>query len=521
MPFPLAAIIVPQGEYTMNTPRKQFPYTDRRSYLWLAIAFVLTLFATGKLSIPVAAWISSIFALRFMRTQKRAIVGYLLLALVTSVTLAISWSGMIPIPPPGNIAFIIVSGLMAGIPFVADRLLAHRLKGLWATLVFPLSSTAFEFLNMGMGSPTGSFGAGAYTQYDNLILLQILSITGIWGLTFLMNWLPSMVNWAWEESFEWPRIWRGAALYCGIMVLVLVYGGTRLTFGKIEPGTVRVASFTTVSIDLAKLMPVLKQDRQTFSLKTREIHNRYLQQTIKEAQAGAKIILWPEGAGVGVEEDELELMDRGRDIAKQQGIYLAIPFFTMYEDENRPPENKLIIFGPSGNPVMEHIKYGGNVFEGSKLGDGILRTVRTPYGTLSGVICWDTDFIRNVAQSGRNGTDILLSPSHDWRDIDPIHGQMTAFRAIENGISLVRHADLGLSIVTDPYGRTLAAMDHFTASDRTMVVQVPTKGVHTIYSIIGDLFGWLSALGFAAIIIYTFIGRRRGLQKDTLTPDRG
>jgi apolipoprotein N-acyltransferase len=88
---------------------------------------------------------------------------------------------------------------------------------------------------------------------------------------------------------------------------------------------------------------------------------------------------------------------------------------------------------------------------------------------------------------------------------------MTAFRAIENGITVIRQADLGFSIVTDPYGRTLAAMDHFAASDRTMVAQVPTKGVRTIYSVIGDLFGWLSAVGFAAVAIWAVIRWRRGL----------
>jgi apolipoprotein N-acyltransferase len=364
---------------------------------------------------------------------------------------------------------------------------------------------------MGSGSPLGSFGAAGYTQYNSLILLQVLSITGMWGLSFLMSWLASMVNWAWEQSFEWPKIRHGVVLYGGIMLLVLIYGGARLTFTPLEPGTVRVASFTTVSTDLAELMSILKSDRQAFGQKTREIHLRYFEQTIEEARAGARIILWPEGAGVGLEEDESALIDRGKDIAKQEGIYLAIPFFTMYKDDKRPPENKLIIFDPAGNQVMEHVKYGGNIFEGSKLGDGILKTIETPYGTLSGVICWDTDFISNIAQTGRNGTDILLSPAHDWREVDPIHGQMTAFRAIENGITVIRQADLGFSVITDPFGRTLAAMDHYTASDRTMVAQVPIKGVRTIYSVIGDLFGWLSVVGFIVVTIWAIIRWRRGL----------
>ncbi len=67
-------------------------------------------------------------------------------------------------------------------------------------------------------------------------------------------------------------------------------------------------------------------------------------------------------------------------------------------------------------------------------------------------------------------------PSHDWRAIDPLHGQMSVFRAIENGVSLFRQADQGLSIATDPYGWVLAMEDHFTSSEWVMVAQVPIQG---------------------------------------------
>jgi apolipoprotein N-acyltransferase len=427
------------------------------------------------------------------------------------VVLAIAWRGMIALPSPGDKVIIISSSLMGAIPFVLDRLLSPRLKGLWATLVFPLAATALEFLSMGSGSPMGSWGATGYSQAGNLILLQILSVTGMWGITFLMMWLAPVVNWAWEQSFEWQKTWRGVALYGGVLTLVLAYGGARLTFASLAPSTVRVASLTAASINLAELMPLLETDRADFGQKTRDIQARYFEQTVREARAGAKIILWAEVAGIGLEENEPVLIDRAKEIAKQESIYLAIPFFTVYQDANRPIENKLIIFDPSGNQVMEHVKYGGNVFESSKLGDGILKTIETPYGTLSGVICWDTDFIGNVAQSGRNGTDILLSPAHDWTEITPMHGQMTIFRAIENGITVVRHADLGFSVVTDPYGRTLATMNHYTADDRTMVAQVPIQGVRTIYSVIGDSFGWLAVVGFVAVTVWAIIRWRREL----------
>ena len=149
------------------------------------------------------------------------------------------------------------------------------------------------------------------------------------------------------------------------------------------------------------------------------------------------------------------------------------------------------------------------LLEGIRPGDRVLRTSKSPFGTISGVICWDADFPTTVRQAGRNGTDILLVPSNDRRELDPTHTQMAVFRAIENGVSLVRQASNGLSIATDPYGRVLAAVDHFTASEWVMVAQVPTQGVFTVYSVIGDLFGWLAVVGFVSIFIWAVVRWRK------------
>lgn len=155
--------------------------------------------------------------------------------------------------------------------------------------------------------------------------------------------------------------------------------------------------------------------------------------------------------------------------------------------------------------LMSPRKYGGNQFEGTVLGDGVLRTFQTPSATVSGVICWDMDFPGTVSQSGRNGTDILLNPTADWQTVSTTHATMAVFLAIENGVSLVRQADGGLWIATDPYGRTLARTDHFTTSERLMIAQVPTTGVTTVYSIIGNLFGWSTVLGFPLLVCWMFI----------------
>jgi apolipoprotein N-acyltransferase len=59
----------------------------------------------------------------------------------------------------------------------------------------------------------------------------------------------------------------------------------------------------------------------------------------------------------------------------------------------------------------------------------------------------------------------------------------------------------------DRYGRPLAAMDHFTSTERAMVAYIPTRGGPTVYSRLGDWFGWLCGVGLLLVIA---IGVRRG-----------
>jgi len=147
--------------------------------------------------------------------------------------------------------------------------------------------------------------------------------------------------------------------------------------------------------------------------------------------------------------------------------------------------------------------------EGFKGGDAVFRTIETPYGTLSAIICNDTNHEEIVAQAGKNGTTILFAPSLEYQAIDPIHAHMATARAIENGVTLVRQADNGLSIVVDPYGRVIASMDHFNNSERVMVANVPIQSTLTLYPYTGDLFAWLAIAGFVALVVVAFVRRRK------------
>jgi apolipoprotein N-acyltransferase len=61
-------------------------------------------------------------------------------------------------------------------------------------------------------SPDGTLLNQAYTQYGDLPLMQVVSVTGLWGIILLTSWFAAVVNAAWERGFAWPRARGPAAL---------------------------------------------------------------------------------------------------------------------------------------------------------------------------------------------------------------------------------------------------------------------------------------------------------------------
>ena len=73
-------------------------------------------------------------------------------------------------------------------------------------------------------------------------------------------------------------------------------------------------------------------------------------------------------------------------------------------------------------------------------------------------ICFDADFPEFIRQAGLGSADLLIVPANEWREIKNLHAQMAAFRAIENGVPLIRPAASGISTAVDPWGRVLGVV---------------------------------------------------------------
>jgi len=281
--------------------------SDRWAYLWLVIGALLLMLSTGWFSVALAAWLAPVFLIRFFRSQ-RVGRGYILTLLGLFVAYGITWRSIISffmfesLPVYLVMAFFIA--LMGSLPLLADRLLTPRLKGFAATLVFPLTVTALFFL-YNLVSPMGSFGTVGYEQYSNQGLTQLVSITGLWGLTFLVSWFGPVVNWAWERSFNWLEVRRGLLVFTAILSVVLVFGSLRLSFAHLESGTVQVHGFSLTDEFY---------DGADNDIATKEINDSYIQGTLREASRGAQIVVWPEMAVGGTMEQANAVLARAQSM---------------------------------------------------------------------------------------------------------------------------------------------------------------------------------------------------------------
>jgi apolipoprotein N-acyltransferase len=340
----------------------------------------------------------------------------------------------------------------------------------------------------------------------------MVSITGLYGVSFLIAWFAAVCNWAWERQFAWTEIRHGMGWLVSVAVAAGFYGGTRLAFFPPDQPTVRIASLSRPDIKLIPSPEVSQriadgtttdEDFEEIKRRGRSLNDDLMLRSKREAEAGAKIIIWGESNAFTFKEDEPDFIDEGISLARSQSIYLGMGLATWNPGSPNPLENKIVLITPEGDIAWAGLKANpvpGAEASVSARDEGKIRMIETPFGRMSSAICFDMDFPGLLHQAGRLGTDIMLVPSNDWREIDPWHTEMARFRAIEQGFNMVRHASLGLSVATDYQGRVLSHMDHFRTTDRVMISEVPTRGVSTVYSKVGDLFAWLCIVTLPVLI---------------------
>jgi apolipoprotein N-acyltransferase len=475
------------------------------SHLWLVLGSLSMVFVGWRFNVALAAWLVPLFLIRYFRDRGRwyaALPAVPLLALASWLQLAGGWDldgWMYPV-----FSLLRPASILAGL--FADRALHRRLPRWAATLVYPAVSLAADYAVS--FTPLGTTMAVAATQFGLPALVQLASLTGIWGLGFLAGWTGAVANLVWEERASLSRA-RGVAVAWAIaFAAVLAFGSARAWLAPAASPTVRVAGVTVEHprdywdwIDAST-------PRATVAAHAAELaglQDRLFERSAAAAAAGAKVIVWSEGNAVITPEGRQAFLDRAGAFAREHDLYLAAGVLELAYGSTLS-DNKVVMVAPDGSVAFTYVKTMSWYPTGS---DGVLHTVDTPYGRIGAAICFDMDFPSFIRRFARMGADIVLVPAFDSKRIRPYHTEVGLFRAVESGFSMVRQVSSGSSMAVDWAGRVLARQDFFATPDRLMIADVPTRGVRTLFGLAGDWFAWLGCALAIVLFVLAYASRSR------------
>lgn len=378
-------------------------------------------------------------------------------------------------PPVAWLAAFGTEAIIFALAVLLFRALALRGKP-WAALpAFPAAWVTFEFVR-NLLWPHGTAGSIAYSQIRCLPFLQLASIAGPWGMSFVLMLFPAGLALAWHLRQSAPaQARRVVAVTLASVAAVWIFGMVRLAIP--QPGP-------QVRVGLAAL------DRGVVAsgAPTERLLDSYAPQVNALAAQGAQAIVLPEKLGMMTDpaaSGEDAILQR---ISDQTGKTIVAGFDREMPDQAR---NQARIYRPSAPILTYNKEHLLPPFE-SKFTPGTQRVLLPERSDPWGVaICKDMDFTGLSHQYGRDGAGLMLVPAWDFNVDRAWHGHIAIMRAVEDGFSLARAAKSGYLTVADNRGRILAETRSSDTSVATLISNVPAGHSWTPFLILGDWFAWL------------------------------
>jgi len=404
------------------------------------------------------------------------------------------WSYMhdrIGLPLPAIVYAIVLPGLALALCVLLFRRLVLLSHAVAAALAVPALWVAIEYASS-LVSPHGTFGNIAYTQMDNLPILQAASVAGLWGVGFLVTLLPAAIAVVLaRETTARGRV--AVAIVTALPIAAaLVYGAWRLD----------VPSETSVSVGLVSLEKPIRPALE--SAEGQALATRYLDAVQRLASDGARIVVTPE-TSFSTTESTLPAFAA---LASQHDVIVGVGI----DGKNDPAaeRNMLAVFQAGATTPAVYSKH--HLIPGLERqytpGDGFTMLGGTPRIGLA--VCKDMDF-HDVSQAyAARHTQLLLVPAWDFGVDGWLHSRMAIMRGVEGGFAIARAPRTGRLTLSDDRGRVVAEASS-EESDAMLVGKLPLYETTTLYARWGDWLPWLCVVGVvAALTLAVGFARRSG-----------
>jgi apolipoprotein N-acyltransferase len=379
------------------------------------------------------------------------------------------------------------------------------------------------------------------SQYQLLPVIQIASITGVYGVSFVVTWTSLSLLSAALMVLRRPTLrsaWVGEIfLPLAVLAALFSFGFHQLRQSSPPERTLKV-TFVQPSIPQTLIWDPSKNDerfRELIHLSQRALTNQ------------TELLIWPEAAVpkllrydkttfealTGLARDHHVWMIVGADDAESRhnpanpndADYFNSSFLISPQGQlvERYRKRALVIFGEYIPLVrwLPFVKWFTPIEGGYTPGDRAVPFQLDYLGVKTAVlICFEDIFPHLAREYASDDTDFLVNLTNNgwfgegaaqWQ-----HAISALFRAVENGLPLLRCSNNGLTCWVDKNGR-LRQIFHDQAGTvygpGFMTADIPLlspgeKRPATFYNLHGDWFGW-SCAAWALLLLARRLVRRR------------
>lgn len=507
-----------------------------------------------------AHYLASLHWLLFIPFPAGAVLGWFslsaYLALYPATWVWLGWKMLFP-PGRANAAITTSAGTLSGNPSDPARnaflpslagfaLRRWHQRFLWylfcASLWVALELLIGWFLS---GFPWNLLGA---SQYAILPIIQIASFTGVYGVSFLVVWfsvtLAGTAAMVARRTLESPNLARlhsdpfaqAPALSlspwpspCGWVWMVELLPVLMVLTGVILFGLRQLGRSATAGRELSVAL-VQPSIPQTLIWDARENTNRFNKLVELSRQALATkpdVLVWPEAGVPDLLRYETNYFQAVTNLARQHHVWIILgaddaeprlgsPTETDYFNaaflvspegqlRNRYCKQKLVIFGEYVPLArwLPFLKWVTPIEGGFTPGrEPVAFKITRPAAKLGMLICFEDVFPSCARASADDDTDVLLNLTNNgWFSASSAqwqHAASAVFRAVENGLPLVRCANNGLTCWVDACGRMREVFfpqtsDIYGAGFKTARIPLLAEGGKrrpTFYHRHGNWFAW-------------------------------
>ena len=418
-----------------------------------------------------------------------------------------------------------ILAVFTGISFILTKLWPY--EGISRAFAFVAIWVGVEWLrgHIFTGFPWNLLG---YAWAFSPEMIQFASITGVYGLSFLTLLMAVSLGYlGGKNSFK-----RNVAfcIYL-IAVLVWVWGKERLN----HPNVV-----TSLPLAIRLVQPSIPQSLKWDPRQKEANFQQLLEMTTRPSSLPLKAIIWPESAvSFFLEQDDLRRA-RIADVMPKGGL-LFTGGLCRTEPGETPVEiwNSLLTLNDQGNiiafydkshlvPFGEYLPFRKTL--DSLFGEGSIKkitagtkdftagsgpkSISLPEGfpSFSGLVCYEVIFPCAIINLNQNRPGWVINVTNDaWygKTSGPYqHFEIARFRAIEEGVPLVRVANSGISAVFDAYGRNMGSIGLEKQGILDVFLPSPTRFV----PLYGQWRDWITLClimsGFALAWIFSLTVRR-------------